>query len=49
MEVTLSVFGTFVRFVDMGSTWVNLLCYPFVAVTSITAAVMRTTTEMRDK
>lgn len=31
MEVTLSVFGTFVRFVDMGSTWVNLLCYPFVA------------------
>ena len=29
MEVTLSVFGTFVRFVDMGSTWVNLLCYPF--------------------
>ncbi len=49
MEVTLSVFGTFVRFVDMGSTWVNLLCYPFVAVTSITAAVMMTTTEMRDK
>ena len=31
MEVTLSVFGTFVRFVDMGSTWVNLLCYPVVA------------------
>ena len=32
MEVTLSVFGTFVRFVDMGSTWVNLLCYPFLGI-----------------
>ena len=41
MEVTLSVFGTFVRFVDMGSTWVNLLCYPFVAVTSILAAATK--------
>lgn len=30
--VALSVFGTFVRFVDMGSMWANLLCYPFVGI-----------------
>ncbi len=30
--VALSVFGTFVRFVDMGSTWANLLCYPIVGI-----------------
>lgn len=28
----LSTFGTFVRSVDMGSTWLNLLCYPFVGI-----------------
>lgn len=30
--LALSVFGTFVRFVDMGSTLGNLLCYPFVGI-----------------
>ncbi|MBQ9654536.1 MAG: DUF1624 domain-containing protein [Prevotella sp.] len=30
--VALSVFGTFVRSVDMGSTALNLLCYPFIGI-----------------
>ena len=30
--LALSVFGTFVRNVDTGSTWTNLLCYPFVGI-----------------
>lgn len=30
--VALSVVGTFVRYVDMGSMWTNLLCYPFVGI-----------------
>lgn len=30
--LALSIFGTFVRSIDMGSTWLNLLCYPFVGV-----------------
>lgn len=30
--LALSVFGTFVRSIDMGSTWANLLCYPFVGI-----------------
>lgn len=30
--VGLSVFGTFVRSVDMGSTALNLLCYPFIGI-----------------
>ena len=30
--LVLSVFGTFVRSVDMGSTWANLLCYPFIGI-----------------
>ena len=30
--LALSVFGTFVRSVDMGSTWANLLCYPFIGI-----------------
>ncbi len=30
--LALSVFGTFVRSVDMGSTWLNLLCYPFIGI-----------------
>lgn len=30
--LALSVFGSYVRFIDMGSTTLNLLCYPFVGV-----------------
>ena len=30
--LALSVFGTYVRSVDTGSLWSNLLCYPFVGV-----------------
>ena len=30
--IALSVFGTYVRFTDMGSTWANLLCYPFIGI-----------------
>ena len=30
--LALSVFGTFVRSVDMGSTALNMLCYPFVGI-----------------
>lgn len=30
--LALSVFGTFVRSIDMGSTWANLLCYLFVGI-----------------
>lgn len=30
--VSLSVFGTFVRSVDMGSTTLNMLCYPFIGI-----------------
>ena len=30
--LALSVFGTFVRSVDMGNTGLNLLCYPFIGI-----------------
>lgn len=30
--LTLSVFGTFIRAIDMGSMTLNLLCYPFVGI-----------------
>ena len=30
--VVLSVFGTFFRSIDMGSTVLNLLCYPFIGI-----------------
>lgn len=30
--LALSVFGSFIREVDMGSTWLNLLCYSFVGI-----------------
>lgn len=30
--LALSILGTFVRSVDMGSTWLNMLCYPFVGI-----------------
>lgn len=30
--IALSVFGTFVRSIDMGSMSMNLLCYPFVGI-----------------
>lgn len=32
VSLALSVFGTFVRSIDMGSTALNLLCYPFVGI-----------------
>lgn len=32
VSIALSVFGTFVRSVDMGSMWGNLLCYSFVGI-----------------
>lgn len=32
VALALSVFGTFVRSVDMGSTALNLLCYPFIGI-----------------
>ena len=30
--LALSVFGTFVRSIDMGSTALNMLCYPFIGI-----------------
>lgn len=30
--IALSVVGSVIREVDMGSTWLNLLCYPFVGI-----------------
>ena len=30
--LALSVFGSFYRELDMGSTWLNLLCYPFIGI-----------------
>lgn len=32
VSLAMSVFGTFVRSVDMGSPWLNMLCYPFIGI-----------------